>query len=114
MPRRITVKGFSGTETGSAAKAGAMSNGHVSAADTGSEMDDEGSEVGAAQRTRNKKRRLERHKAAAGRKPAQKGKVYGLRYTVYMCILPKSWALLPCDLASPHRRIHTCILPPFG
>lgn len=94
LPRRITVKGF-----GAEAPASARANGHVSAADTGSEMDDEGSEIGRAHGRRIAKRRLERRKAESAPKAAKKG----LLLLMVACTLACPTPLSTKDLLSPRH-----------
>ena len=81
-PKHITVKGYgaeglqgsrAGGNAGAEGLQASRANGIASAADTGSEMDDEGSEGGGAVKRRAVKRRLERWKAEAAPKPAKKG-----------------------------------------
>ncbi|KAK9864489.1 hypothetical protein WJX84_007928, partial [Apatococcus fuscideae] len=80
-PKHLTVKGYgaeglqgsrAGGNAGAEGLQASRANGTASAADTGSEMDDEGSEGGGAVKRRAVKRRLERWKAEATPKPAKK------------------------------------------
>lgn len=79
------MKGF-----GAEVPASARANGHVSAADTGSEMDDEGSEMGRAHGRRVAKRRLERRKAESAPKAAKKGGLLWMVACTLCCPTPLS------------------------